>query len=209
MRSIVAAKWRWARNVVIPSRAEMEGGKVLCIGLGAMALAVAAGCGGNEKQDANEPKGTYDVKVVSASFPSQQQLAEHATMKIVLRNDGTKTVPNIAVTVGRNGKATFTYESQQPGLADPDRPIWIIDEPPLGGTTAYVDTWALGKLGPHQTKTFKWGVTSVRPGSYKIDYLVAAGLNGNAKVRRADAAGSFHVNITRKPAQACVTPDGQ
>jgi hypothetical protein len=194
------------RDTVAPV---MEGGKVLCLGLGAMALTVVAGCGGNDKQDAHEPKGTYDVKIVRASFPSRQQLAQHTTMKIVLRNDGSKTVPNIAVTVGRNGKETFTYESQQPGLADPQRPIWIVDEPPLGGTTAYVDTWALGQLGPHQTKTFKWGVTSVRPGNYKIDYLVAAGLNGNAKVGRADAAGSFRVNITPKPAQACVTDSGQ
>jgi hypothetical protein len=187
----------------------MRGGKVLCLGLGALAFTVAAGCGGNEKQDAHEPKGTFDVKIVRASFPSQQQLAEHTTMKIVLRNDGTKAVPNVAVTVGRNGKATFTYESQQPGLASPDRPIWIIDEPPLGGTTAYVDTWALGTLKPGQTKTFKWGVTSVRPGSYKLDYLVAAGLNGKAKVRQADASGSFRVNITGKPSQACVTASGQ
>jgi hypothetical protein len=170
---------------------------------------VATGCGGNDRQDAKEPKGTYDVKVVGASFPSKQQLAEHATMKIAVRNDGTKTVPNLAVTVGRNGKATFSYQSQQPGLADPERPIWIIDEPPLGGTTAYVDTWALGRLRPHQTKTFKWGVTAVRAGTYRVDYAIAAGLNGNAKVRRADASGTFHVNVTHQAAQACVTDAGK
>jgi hypothetical protein len=179
------------------------------LALGTAALAVAAaGCGGNDRQDAKEPKGTYDVKVVGASFPSSQQLAEHATMKIAVRNDGDKTVPNLAVTVGRNGKATFSYQSQQPGLADPERPIWIIDEPPLGGTTAYVDTWALGRLRPHQTKTFKWGVTAVRAGTYRVDYAIAAGLNGNAKVRRADASGTFHVNVTHKPAQACVDDAG-
>jgi hypothetical protein len=182
---------------------------VACLALGTVALAVMSGCGGNEKQDANEPKGTYDVKVVGASFPSQQQLADHATMKIAVRNDGSKTVPNLAVTVGRNGKQTFTYESQEPGLADPERPIWIVDDPPLGGTTAYVDTWALGRLRPHQTKTFKWGVTAVRAGTYKIDYLVAAGLNGNAKVRRADASGTFRISVTRKPSQACVSESGK
>jgi hypothetical protein len=187
----------------------VRGVKVACLALGTAALAVASGCGGNDKQDANEPKGTYHVKVVRASFPSKQQLAEHATMKIAVRNDGSKTVPNLAVTVGRNGKATFSYESQQPGLADPERPIWIIDEPPLGGTTAYVDTWALGRLRPHETKTFKWGVTAVRAGTYRLAYQVAAGLNGNAKVRRADASGSFEVNVTHQPAQACVTDSGQ
>jgi hypothetical protein len=170
---------------------------------------VAGGCGGDERQDANEPKGTYDVKVVNASFPSEQRLSEHATMKIAVRNEGNKTVPNIAITVGRNGTATFSYESQQPGLADPERPIWIVDDPPYGGTTAYVDTWALGALRPGQTKTFRWGVTAVRPGDYTVDYLVAAGLNGNAKVRRADARGSFRVHVTARPAQACVTDSGE
>jgi len=170
---------------------------------------VAAGCGGNDRQDAHEPKGTYDVKVVRASFPSQQQLSEHATMSIVVRNDGTSTVPNLAVTVGREAKRTNSYQSQQPGLADPTRPIWIVDKPPLGGTTAYVDTWALGKLPAHATKTFRWGVTAVRSGSYTLDYAVAAGLNGNAKVRHADAGGTFKVNVTSAPAQSCVTASGQ
>jgi hypothetical protein len=187
----------------------VRGVKVACLALGTAALAVASGCGGNDKQDAKESKGTYDVKVVQASFPSKQQLAEHATMRIAVRNDGSKTVPNLAVTVGRDGKATFSYESQQPGLADPERPIWIIDDPPLGGTTAYVDTWALGRLRPHETKTFKWGVTPVRAGDYKVDYQVAAGLNGTAKVRRTDASGTFRVNVTQQPAQACVTDSGE
>ena len=187
----------------------MRAAKYACLGLGAAAFAVASGCGGNDRQDAHEPKGTYDVKVVNASFPSQQKLAEHATMQIVVRNDGDQTVPNLAVTVGRDGKQTFTYQSQQPGLADPTRPIWVVDEPPHGGTTAYVDTWALGRLRPHQTKTFKWGVTAERAGTYTIDYAVAAGLSGNAKVRRADAAGTFRVDVTQKPSQACVTDSGQ
>jgi hypothetical protein len=187
----------------------VRGVRVACLALGTAALAVASGCGGDEKQDAHEPKGTYHVKVVRASFPSKQRLADHATMKIAVRNDGSATVPNLAVTVGRNGKATFSYESQQPGLADPERPIWIIDDPPLGGTTAYVDTWTLGRLRPHETKTFKWGVTAVRAGTYKVDYQVAAGLNGNAKVRRADASGTFDVDVEQQPAQACVTDSGK
>lgn len=172
-------------------------------------MVVAAGCGGGDRHDANEPAGTYDVKIVGASFPASQQLSQKAVMKITVRNDGERAVPNIAVTVGRNGERTFSYESQQPGLADPQRPIWIVDDGPYGGTTAYVDTWALGRLRPHQTKTFAWNVTAVRPGKYTIDYTIAAGLSGNAKVRRADAVGTFHVNVSQAPAQACVTAGGQ
>jgi hypothetical protein len=188
----------------------VRGARFACLGLGATALvAVAAGCGGGERQDANEPKGTYDVKIVGASFPSSQQLSQKATMKIAVRNDGDREVPNVAVTVGRNGRQTFSYESQQPGLADPQRPIWIVDDGPYGGGTAYVDTWALGALRAHQTKTFKWAVTAVRPGTYTLDYTIAAGLNGNAKVRHGSATGTFHVSVSRAPSQACVTDSGQ
>jgi hypothetical protein len=44
-----------------------------------------------------------------------------------------------------------------------------------------VDTWALGKLRAGQERTFKWSVTAVRGGDYKIEYEVAAGLDGQAK----------------------------
>ncbi|HEX3316396.1 MAG TPA: hypothetical protein VHR88_00125 [Solirubrobacteraceae bacterium] len=188
----------------------MRGARFACLGLGATALvAVAAGCGGGQRQDANEPKGTYDVKIVGASFPASQQLSQKAAMKITVRNDGDRAVPNLAVTVGRNGKQTFSYASQQPGLADPQRPIWIVDDGPYGGTTAYVDTWALGRLRPHQTRTFTWNVTAVRPGTYTLDYTIAAGLSGNAKVRHANAVGSFHVNVNQAASQACVTDSGK
>jgi len=171
----------------------------------ACALAVA-GCGGDEKrQDADEPEGEWVVEVVDAEFPRAQQISRQETMRIAVRNADERAVPNVALTVDG-----FSRRSEQPGLADPSRPVWIVDDGPRGGVTAYTNTWALGTIPPGQTKTFEWKVTPVRVGSHQIRYRVAAGLDGNAKAKLAGGnrpEGSFTVRVSREPAQSRVDPD--
>src|SRR4051812_41591687 len=75
--------------------AAMRGRAAALAGTSLLAL---AGCGG-ERQDADEPTGTYPVEIVQAKFPRSQRLAEHTTMEITVRNAGSKTIPNVAVTV--------------------------------------------------------------------------------------------------------------
>jgi hypothetical protein len=185
---------------------------VVGIVIGATALAGVAGCGGDSRQDANERNGAYTVRIVKASFPAKQQLAQHSNLTIAVRNESGRTIPNVGVSIGKQGQQTFSYTSQEPGLADSQRPVWAVDNPPNGGTTAYVDTWTLGPLPPGQTKTFTWGVVAVKPGTYTIDYRVNAGLDGKTAARLAGGgqpAGRFRVFITPKPAQACVTDSGK
>src|SRR3954447_20232473 len=104
--------------------------------VGALLALGVAGCGGGDRQDKNEPSGTFDVRVVRATFPRAQHIADQTRMRIAVRNTGNQTVPNVAVTV--HG---FTRQDTQPGLADPNRPVWIVDRGPTGGDTAYVGTW--------------------------------------------------------------------
>ena len=122
-------------------------------GVGALAL---AGCGGGSRQDATRPQGIYTVDVVRASFPRAQRLAGQVRMVITVSNAGGKTIPNIAVTIeGARGAApaqAFGVARPQVGLADPSRPIWIVDRGPAGGDTAYVNTWTLGQLKPNQER---------------------------------------------------------
>src|SRR5205814_2825523 len=97
------------------------------------------GCGGsNQKQDVNEPKGTFPVAVETASFPGNQKLAKSSRMVIVVRNAGSKSVPNVSVTVkcpgqgqGENGGGGgFQYTTSQKGVADPNRPQFVVDKIP-------------------------------------------------------------------------------
>jgi hypothetical protein len=166
---------------------------------------VAAGCGGGDRQDKNEPSGTFNVDVVSATFPKQQRLAKQEQLVVEVRNTGEHSVPNVAVTINPG----FSSRDDRQDLADPNRPIWIIDRGPQGGTTAYTDTWALGSLGPGKTARFVWHVTAVRTGSYDVHYRVAAGLNGKAKAAGPGGnspEGVINVNVSGKPAQATVDP---
>jgi hypothetical protein len=167
------------------------------------ALAVA-GCGGGKRQDADEPSGTFRVDVVRATFPTKQHLAEQERFVIAVRNSGAKAVPNVAVTV-----SSFAARSEQAGLADAERAVWVIDDSPRGGDTAYTNTWALGRLAPGQTRRFVWRVTAVQAGTHTVKWQVAAGLNGKAKATLAGnraPAGSVTVDVSAKPAQAHVDP---
>jgi hypothetical protein len=178
-----------------------------------VAAGFVAGCGGGERQDANEPSGTFKVKVLKASFPPHQRLAHATTMQVVVRNDSGKTIPNVAVTVTSDddakGGAGFTTRSTATDLADPTRQLWIVDKGPRGGDTAYVSTWALGPLAAGRTQTFEWHVTPVVAGTHLLRWHVAAGLNGKAVARTAngqDAAGTFRVRVASKPAPVKVDP---
>ena len=173
--------------------------------LGALLALGVAGCGGGARQDANEPSGTFPVTVVHATFPTAQHIAAQTRLRIAVRNSGTQAIPNLAVTV-----RGFTRRDTQPGLADPNKPVWIVDRGPVGGDTAYVGTWALGSVRPGATKTFVWRVTPIVPGRYDVSYQIAAGLNGKAKARLSGGgvpAGSFRVIVSAKPPQAHVDPN--
>lgn len=148
-------------------------------------------CGGGERQDANEPEGELKVRVVGAAFPSSQSLARRSDLRITVENaEARRSVPNVAVTV-----KGFDTRLENPALADPSRPVFVIngvpeeigtypeskEQAPAGGETAYNGTWALGRLKPGQQKTFKWTVTAVRAGPFRLSYEVSAGLDGKAK----------------------------
>jgi hypothetical protein len=156
-------------------------------------------------------------------------------MVIAVRNAGTRTIPNIAVTVcnvtcasqappGQGSTAAaFGARLEQAYLANPSRPVWIVLRAPgtclfgCGGSdtgasaTAYNNTWALGPLGPGRTARFDWRVTAVASGTHVVAWQVAAGLNANAKAvlrSGAEPRGVFVVRIRREPPQYYVKPDG-
>lgn len=202
----------------------------------AATVALSACGGGGSDQSASEPKGNFPVQVATATFPTSQRLAEQTHLTIAVRNSGTKTIPNVAVTICNvtcvypapkghgTDAAAFSENLQQANLASSSRPIWIVDRPPGpcrfvcksggpgGAVTAYSNTWALGQLKPGATAKFRWAVTAIKPGRHIVAWQVAAGLTGNAKAVLADGSaprGTFKVTIHRRPQQSYVTPSGR
>ena len=192
------------------------------VALGCLLTGGLAACGESlKRQDRDEPSGRFKVDVTRATFPEEQKLAKESHLVITVHNSGRKTVPNVAVTV--NG---FSYRAKYPQLADPTRPIFVIngkpksigtlpeavEDAPEGGDTAYVGTWALGKLRPGHDRTFRWNVTAVKAGRFKISYQVAAGLHGKAKAvdaRGRRPGGSFAGTVQEKPPVTRVAEDGE
>jgi hypothetical protein len=198
-------------------------------------MAVAA-CGGGSNQAASEPKGQFPVAVDTSSFPATQKIAQQAHLVIAVRNAGAKPIPDVAVTIcnvtcaypAPKGEGTtaaaFGANIGQPYIANPSRPIWIVDRPPgpclyschNGGqgaaVTAYDNTWALGRLPPGHTARFDWAVTAVKAGRHTIAWEVAAGLNGKAKAVLSGGGlphGTFTVTVGAKPPQTYVNNNGQ
>jgi hypothetical protein len=158
---------------------------------------VLGACGAGDPQDENEAEGAYKVDVISASFPGRQRLAEEATLKITVQNKDDKTIPNLGVTVDG-----FYQRKQDASLADPSRPIWIVNEAPFNSTSALANTWTTGPLRAGATRTLEWNVSALRAGTYNPRYRVNAGVDGKATAESFDggpATGSFTVRISREP----------
>ena len=152
------------------------------IGIGVLGVLLAVGvasCGGS-RQDANEPEGNFPVSIVSADFPSKQQLAENTNLTLSVENSGNQTIPDLAITIFTSSNASttestttgttstgttststdlptsqgsFSVRSEQQGLAIPFRPVWILEAgyPKLAGQTASAGAEAA------QTDTYAFG----------------------------------------------------
>jgi len=188
-------------------------------GLAALAAILVAGCG-SAQQNSGEPSAKYTLQVTKASFPAAQYVSRHERLVITVHNVGSKTAPNVAVSI-----RSFTYRSSFPNLADPLRPVWVIEkgpgpgaDPPVstqevsepgGAQTAYVSTWALGPLTAGEKRTYRWEVVPVKKGLWSVDYRVAADLAGNSKAvgpGGGPVGGELLVHIAGKPPPMHVNP---
>jgi hypothetical protein len=182
----------------------------------AVALALA-GCGGSNDRHA-EASITYSVAIPVRSFPARQLLAEHVQLRLDVRNEGSRTIPNVAATIatggGSDGAAAEAFGSRldEQGLASQSRPVWVVDDGPVSGDTAYANTWALGSIAPHRTRSFTWSVVPVRAGHYTLRYSLTGSTTGRSPLRLADggaARGRFDVHVNGTPPRVRVTPGGR
>jgi hypothetical protein len=204
------------------------------------ALALAAvlsmgivACGDDERQDVDEPSAEFPVNVSEAKFPTNQRLAQTSDLRLAVENIGEETVPDLAVTIytgDEKAGGPFDIRSDQPGLADPNRPVWILENeypklltpgldpdeldgaPSAGAEAAQTDTFSFGPVPPGETTDAVWRVTPVVPGTYTVHYELAAGLQGKAKAVTGDGGpveGEFVVTITDKSPRARVNDAGQ
>jgi len=188
--------------------------------------ALLAACGGSSS-DSGEKAGTYKVAVTDAGFPAKQFIGQTSLMRIAVKNLGDKTVPALVVTVDVEGKGgeeariPFAIHDPQPGLAGPDRPVWVLaatyprvanSSGPGGAETLNAKTYSFGPLDPGKSVEAVWKLSAVRAGKYTIGYEVDAGLTGEAKAKTSSGVrpgGTFVATITTKLPETEVNAAGE
>lgn len=205
----------------------------LVAALSVLAVPLAACGGGGEPQDANEPAGDFEVDVTTSKFPTAQRVAQTSDLILGVKNTGKETIPELAFTIetddgeaataSTDANGSFEVPIDDPNLRDPSRPVWILENkyprelgtpPPTGlsgGFRVQTNTFGFGSLEPGETREIRWRVTPVKPGTYTLHYIVAAGLDGKARAVTADGGevkGEFVVTISDKPPKAGVDDAG-
>ena len=194
---------------------------------------LVAGCGSEPRQDENEEEADYPVEVTVAEFPARQRLAETVDLELAFENVGSEDIPDLAVTIwtgDEKADGAFNVRSEQQGLADPNRPVWILENdypkileagsstkdldsaPTAGAESSSTNTYTFGELPAGDEIHTVFRVTPVKGGTYTVHYEVAAGLDGNAKAVTEDGGpieGEFVATISTKPPQARVTESGE
>jgi hypothetical protein len=190
-----------------------------------LALSLAA-CGGSSS-DANEAAGTYAVKVTRAEFPTRQELGQTSLLRLGIRNEGQKAIPALTVSFtvggkqGRTANLPFGIHDPEPGIAQPDRPVWVLaahypkfagSSKPGGAGTSNPKTFDFGPLKPGATTNVVWKLSAVKSGPYALLYAIDAGLSGEAKAKTAGGAapgGSFAVGIVSATPNKVVNGAGE
>lgn len=217
----------------------MGSGNRIASGLAVLGSAIVlAACGGEERQDAREPSGRFPVDVSEAKFPREQTLAEEPYLILAIDNEGDEQIPDLAVTIWTEeagsdsdpADGSFSIRSDQPGLANPNRPVWILEEgfpkklptgvqvnelakrPPGGTEVAQTNTFSFGAVAPGDELSMAWKLSAVEPGTYTVRYEVAAGLTGDARavtLGGEPVEGQFTATISDRPPQSRVNDAGR
>jgi hypothetical protein len=192
---------------------------------------------------ANEDNATeVDASAAETDAAGEEDLAEEVEQQLqeelqAAAEDEEAEEAGTDTTVGTDeqersvAEGPFSVISDQPGLAIPSRPVWILEQgfPRLAGTepgpgppgeiaqasgaiAVQTNTFAFGPMEPDESIDMVWRVTPVQSGTYTVHYRVAAGLQGNAVAVTGDGSapeGEFIVQITDAPPQTRVNDAGE
>lgn len=176
--------------------------RVFALALLVAAALLTAGCGGGQRQDANAPSGDFKATVLEWHFPKDQPLGTPQNFTIKVRNDDSKTIPHLIITI--SGLRRVVY---QQGAASDVRPNWLPKDVQYATVTPYNSaldlSYDLGALDPGAVRTYTINLTPLRRGVHQVGYRLAPALFGDNKVVNAadgsEAAATREVTINPTP----------
>lgn len=151
----------------------------------------ATGCGSVSEAEKEPAAKAVQLAVKAAKFSSNAQLpGDRTTLSLTVTNTGSNAVDDLIVTLeGTRPDQLGVRGSDNPneipqGTNDlPNsvkRKAWFIDDGPGRTALAGGETWNGGSLEPGETKTLRWKLAAITPGTYTLTYWVAGGLTDNA-----------------------------
>ena len=103
----------------------------LVIPVFAIASAIALGaCGSSPRRTRTSRAAITRSRSSRSQFPTKQRLAQTSDLVLGVKNTGDQPLPELAFTIytGKgNADGSFNYRSDQPGLANPNRPVWVLE----------------------------------------------------------------------------------
>jgi len=209
------------------NRRQARRSRIATLALGALAATlVIAGCG-DDDDSGSEDERAYEAAVVSAEFPPRQRLGETTRMRLKVRNEGDRTIPSLVVNVSLGGEAgggsslPFGIRSEEPGLAAPERPVWVLSEhypkrgdsdDPGGTEGASPKSFNFGPLPAGRSVDGVWQLNAVRTGRYQVLYGIDGDVGGEARVESPSGdpiRGRFTVTITDSVPDTTVNDRGE
>ncbi|MEV4420417.1 hypothetical protein AB0L40_10650 [Patulibacter sp. NPDC049589] len=162
-------------------------------------VAGLSACGGGDGDVKDASDGRPFAITATARFAKSQRLANVETLRITVKNEDSRPLPDVAIVLGGLNRSIPVADNGAGRVADPRRPVWIVDVPPAGATTAYAGTWALGSLPAGATKTFTWRLTPTVAGRHTVRWRAAAALDEDGPVRASSGgttSGTLPVRVS-------------
>lgn len=175
--------WRRCRPPAVRPRVCVLVGLTASVAVGSL-----AGCGASEDTVGGDGDAPFAI-AATATLEPVQRLGSSYSMRLTIVNKDHRSLPTVGVTVTGFSRAIAAGDDGAGRVADPRRPIWVVDAPPRGASTAYRDTWSSGPLRAGERKTFVWSISPVRPGRHAIRWRIGAGLDHDRPVA-ADRRGT-------------------
>src|SRR5436305_5702229 len=151
--TVVRRERRWYVPAAVSGGTPMKRCGLMVI----LSALVLAACGG-DRLDVNEPRANFTVSVPTESFPASQTMSEHIHLRLGIRNDSNKTIPNVNVTIcnvtclpgpgqtyqdlAQTGEGVYAQpfgtaprsgnnaSTTPPSTENPAYQIWVVDRPP-------------------------------------------------------------------------------
>lgn len=166
----------------------LRGVRLLTVGAASALTLAMAGCGSVSEAQKEPAAKPVQLKVSPAKFSQTKQVpGDEITLSMTVTNTGRNPAPGVIVQLkGLEDVTTYDPSDDTRVRTTPDdlpsdtkRAPWFIDTAPDGTPLSDSNLYTGGPLAPGRSRTLRWQMNAVVPGTHTITYQVWSGLTDN------------------------------